>query len=179
MPTSATPEPPGHTPWLDDDQQAAWRSLNSLTILLRSVLETELERSAGLNLFEYLVLSGLSEAPDRTLQLSELAARADSSLSRLSHVVTRLERRGWVVRQTSARSGRLTNAVLTDAGWAKVVASAPSHVRAVRELVIDAVEAEELAQLKRAADRVLERLAERRASGDGKPAVRSRGTGSL
>ena len=176
MPTSKTPEPPGDTPWLDDDQQAAWRSLNSLTIKLRSVLETELERSAGLNLFEYLVLSGLSEAPERTLQLSELAARADSSLSRLSHVVTRLERRGWVVRQTSPRSGRLTNAVLTDAGWAKVVESAPAHVRAVRDVVIDALDPAELAQLKHAADLVLQRLAAHGRTAPGAPAGRSRGT---
>ena len=105
--------------------------------------------------FDYLVLSGLSETPSRTLRMSELAAIASSSLSRLSHVVSRLEAKGWVRREPCPGDGRFINAVLTDEGWHKVLATAPGHVTAVRELLVDALSAEEFAQLGAISARVL------------------------
>jgi len=144
--------------WLSGPEQAAWRSLNSLTIRLRAALEADLERSAGLNLFEYLVLSGLSEEPGWTLRMSELSARADSSLSRLSHAVSRLEKRGWVTRAPDPQDGRYIEARLTRLGWDKTVASAPAHVRAVRRSVIDPLDAQELRQLQSACEKVLDGL---------------------
>jgi len=118
--------------WLTAEEQAAWRSVVALLIRLPAAIEAELQRDAGISQFEYLVLSGLSEAPDRTLRMSDLAAMASGSLSRLSHVVSRLEARGWVRREACPGDGRFINAVLTDDGWAKVVATAPGHVAAVR-----------------------------------------------
>ena len=84
--------------WLSDEQQAAWRPFVALLLRLPAVLDAQLQKDAGITQFDYLVLSGLSEAPGRTLRMSELAATASSSLSRLSHVVSRLEARGWVRR---------------------------------------------------------------------------------
>jgi|ERR1700722_12747367 DNA-binding MarR family transcriptional regulator len=133
--------------WLTDEQQAAWRPFVALLLRLPAVLDAQLQRDAGLNHFDYLVLSGLSEAPGRTLRMSELAATASSSLSRLSHVVSRLEGKGWVRREPRPGDGRYINAVLTDAGWDKVVATAPGHVAAVRELLIDALSEEQFRQL--------------------------------
>ena len=133
--------------WLSDEQQAAWRPLVALLLRLPAALDAELQRDAGINHFDYLVLSGLSEAPDRTLRMSELAAMANSSMSRLSHVVSRLEGRGWVRRESCPGDGRFINAVLTEEGWQKVVATAPGHVAAVRELLIDTLSKEEFAQL--------------------------------
>jgi DNA-binding MarR family transcriptional regulator len=133
--------------WLSDEQQAAWRPLVALLLRLPAALDAELQRDAGINHFDYLVLSGLSEAPDRTLRMSELAAMANSSMSRLSHVVSRLEGRGWVRRESCPGDGRFINAVLTEEGWQKVVATAPGHVAAVRELLVDTLSKEEFAQL--------------------------------
>lgn len=133
--------------WLSDEQQAAWRPFVALLLRLPAVLDAQLQKDAGITHFDYLVLSGLSEAPGRTLRMSELAATASSSLSRLSHVVSRLEARGWVRREPCPGDGRFVNAVLTDAGWDKVVATAPGHVAAVRELLVDALPGEEFAQL--------------------------------
>jgi DNA-binding MarR family transcriptional regulator len=133
--------------WLTDEQQAAWRPFVALLLRLPAVLDAQLQRDAGLNHFDYLVLSGLSEAPGRTLRMSELAATASSSLSRLSHVVSRLEGKGWVRREPCPGDGRYINAVLTDAGWDKVAATAPGHVAAVRELLIDALSEEQFRQL--------------------------------
>jgi DNA-binding MarR family transcriptional regulator len=146
--------------WLTAEEQAAWRSVVALLIRLPAAIEAELQRDAGISQFEYLVLSGLSEAPDRTLRMSDLAAMASGSLSRLSHVVSRLEARGWVRREACPGDGRFINAVLTDDGWAKVVATAPGHVAAVRRLLIDLLTPEQLRELGAISDEVLAGLAQ-------------------
>jgi DNA-binding MarR family transcriptional regulator len=133
--------------WLAADEQAAWRQLAQLLFRLSSALDAQLQRDAGISNFEYMVLSGLSEADNRTLRMSDLAAMAAGSLSRLSHVVSRLEKRGWVRREPCPGDGRFVNAVLTDDGWDKVVATAPGHVEAVRRLVVDVLSPPELSAL--------------------------------
>jgi DNA-binding MarR family transcriptional regulator len=133
--------------WLSDEQQAAWRPFVALLLRLPAVLDAQLQKDAGVTQFDYLVLSGLSEAPGRTLRMSELAATASSSMSRLSHVVSRLEAKGWVRREPCPGDGRFINAVLTEEGWGKVEATAPGHVAAVRELLVDTLTSEEFAQL--------------------------------
>jgi DNA-binding MarR family transcriptional regulator len=133
--------------WLSDEQQAAWRPFVALLIRLPAALDAELQKDAGISQFDYLVLSSLSEAPDRTLRMSELAALASSSLSRLSHVVSRLETRGWVRREPCPGDGRFINAILTEDGWEKVVATAPGHVAAVRRLLVDLLTDEEFQSL--------------------------------
>src|ERR1700755_1860699 len=141
--------------WLSDEQQAAWRPFVALLLRMPAMLDAQLQRDAGLNHFDYLVLSGLSEAPGRTLRMSELAARASSSLSRLSHVVSRLENRGWVRRESCPGDGRFINAVLTEEGWQKGVATAPGHVTAARELLVGTLTTEEFAQFGAIAAKVL------------------------
>jgi DNA-binding MarR family transcriptional regulator len=133
--------------WLSDEQQAAWRPFVALLLRLPAVLDAQLQKDAGITQFDYLVLSGLSETPGRTLRMSELAATASSSMSRLSHVVSRLEAKGWVRREPCPGDGRFINAVLTEEGWRKVEATAPGHVAAVRELLVDTLTSEEFAQL--------------------------------
>lgn len=141
--------------WLSDEQQAAWRPFVALLLRLPAALDAQLQRDAGITHFDYLVLSGLSEAPSRTLRMSDLAATASSSLSRLSHVVSRLEAKGWVRREPCPGDGRFINAVLTADGWQKVVATAPGHVAAVRELLVAALTREEFAQLGAISEQVL------------------------
>jgi DNA-binding MarR family transcriptional regulator len=133
--------------WLSDEQQAAWRPFAALMIRLPAALDAQLQKEAGITQFDYLVLSSLSEAEGRTLRMSELAALASGSLSRLSHVVSRLEGKGWVRREPCPGDGRFINAVLTDAGWDKVVATAPGHVAAVRQLVVDVLSRETFGEL--------------------------------
>jgi DNA-binding MarR family transcriptional regulator len=144
--------------WLTAAELAAWRPLGGLLLKLPAALDTQMQRDSGLSHFEYLVLASLSEAPGRTRRMSALAALANGSLSRLSHVVKRLEARGWITRQPCPEDGRYTNAVLTDTGWEKVVASAPGHVEAVRSLILDALTEGELEQLGDMARRILTRL---------------------
>ncbi|MEU8228631.1 MarR family winged helix-turn-helix transcriptional regulator [Actinoplanes sp. NPDC048967] len=150
-----TAEPPR---WLSPDELRAWLPVGGLLLKLPAALDAQMQRDSGLSHFEYLVLANLSEAPERTRRMSALAALANGSLSRLSHVVKRLEARGWIERRACPSDGRYTNAVLTEAGWEKVLASAPGHVEAVRTLVLDALSPEELDQLGAMARRLLERL---------------------
>lgn len=141
--------------WLDDDEQRAWRALLAVLLRLPVALERQLQADAGLTHFEYFVLALLGEADERTLRLSHLAAQADASLSRLSHVVTRLEERGLVRRVPCPEERRATNAVLTADGWALVVATAPGHVAEVRRRVFDALSPREVAQLERICTRII------------------------
>src|SRR5215471_9443693 len=129
---------PPRTRWLSDDEVAAWRTMSRAVAKLSWALECQLQRDSGLSFIEYHALAMLSEQPSHALRMSELADITNASLSRLSHLVTRLERRGLVRREPDPDNGRFINAILTEQGWATLVASAPAHVRAVRELVLDA-----------------------------------------
>ena len=130
------------TPWLDDQQQRTWRAWLAVTELLPRTLDAQLQRDAGLTHAAYVVLAMLSEAPNRSRRMSDLARRANQSQSRLSHTVARLEERGWVRRERSTEDGRGNLAVLTDAGWDVVRQLAPGHVDAVRESVFEPLDPE-------------------------------------
>jgi DNA-binding MarR family transcriptional regulator len=136
------------TPWLTTDELAAWVSLTALIVALPQAIDRQLKRDSGLNFFEYSILSGLSREPGRAMQLSILADLAAGSLSRISHAVSRLEQQGWVHRRAGDTEARGVDAVLTDAGMAKLVEAAPAHVREARRLVVDALSPDELRQLK-------------------------------
>lgn len=141
--------------WLDDEERQAWLALVGMIIRLPAALDTQLQRDAGISHFEYQALATLSESPDRTLRMSDLALLANGSLSRVSHVVNRLEKRGWVTRMPDPADGRYTLAALTDDGWTKVVDTAPGHVAAVRELVFDPLTRTQTRQLRDIGMRVL------------------------
>ncbi|MCA0328898.1 MAG: MarR family transcriptional regulator [Actinobacteria bacterium] len=146
------------TRWLDDREMAAWVRLAAVMELLPGVLDQQLRRDSDVTHFEYWVLAMLSEAPDRTLRMTALAARTSGTLPRLSHVVKRLEDRGLVERFPCPQDRRATNARLTDAGWALVQQAAPGHLEAVRGSVIDALTPEQQEQLRGIADAILERV---------------------
>jgi DNA-binding MarR family transcriptional regulator len=144
--------------WLDDEQQAAWRAFNGAMAKLRWEMECQLQHDAGLSFIEYHALARLSEKPGHTMRMSELAEVTDASLSRLSHLIKRLERRQLVRREPDPADGRYTNAILTPAGLRLLVASAPAHVAKVRELVIDALTAAQLRQLRAVSERITQRI---------------------
>ncbi|WP_153505042.1 MarR family winged helix-turn-helix transcriptional regulator [Cumulibacter manganitolerans] len=146
------------TNWLTTDELRAWVRLVAVLELLPGRLDAQLRRDAGLTNFEYYVLAMLSEAPDRTLRMTDLAAQTNATAPRLSHVVQRLEKRGLVARFPCPTDGRVTNARLTDEGWEKVLATAPGHVAAVRHDVIDALSSRQIDQLREIGEAILQRL---------------------
>ena len=141
--------------WLSAEQMCAWKKLIAVVELLPGTLESQLRRDADLSHFEYFTMAMLSEAPGRTLRMTALASLTNSTLARLSHVVSRLESRGFVHRKPCAEDRRATNATLTSNGWAKVVATAPGHVATVRQHVIDPLTATDVADLDRIMGRIL------------------------
>jgi DNA-binding MarR family transcriptional regulator len=148
------------TVWLDDAQQRAWRQLLAMIMELPAALESDLQRTTGLTTFEYLVLANLSEAEEMTLRMSELASKANSSLSRLSHVVRRLEGNGLVMKRSCADDGRVSVVELTKAGKKRVVTAAPFHVAKVRELVVEPLTRADLIRLGKLAEAITDRVAE-------------------
>lgn len=144
--------------WLDMQQQRAWRSFQAASRLLHAQLDRELHRDSGMPHAYYEILVRLSEAPDRVLRMSELADASESSRSRLSHAVTRLEEAGWVIRESCPTDRRGAFARLTDEGFASLAAAAPSHVASVRRLLIDRLTDEQVEQLRVISELVLSGL---------------------
>ena len=143
------------TRWLTPAQLSAWKKFVAVVEILPGVLDSQLQHDAGLTHFEYFTMAMLSEASERTLRMTSLASATNSTLPRLSHVVSRLEKRGYVARTPCEEDRRATNATLTDEGWAKVVATAPGHVDTVRENVIAPLSAEDVAGLDHAMSAIL------------------------
>ena len=151
---AAEPEPR----WLQGIERDAWLSLIGVIIRLPAAMDAQLQRDAGLSHFEYTVMVNLSNTDGHVLRMSQLAGLCHSSLSRLSHVVARLERRGWLRRDPCPDDGRATLATLTDDGFAKLASAAPGHVEAVRQYVIDALDPQQLRQLTEIGETILGRL---------------------
>ncbi|MDO8645292.1 MAG: MarR family transcriptional regulator [Candidatus Planktophila sp.] len=146
------------TRWLSPKEREAWLRLIAVAELLPAALDAQLRESAALTHFEYFVLAMLSEALDRTLRMTSLSQRTNASLTRLSHVINRLEKRGLVERFACPEDGRATNARLTSKGWELVVATAPGHVTKVRELAIDPLTPQQISQLIKIGDAILKKL---------------------
>lgn len=144
--------------WLDGDERRVWLAWVFATRLLWDELERDLQRDAGMPFSYYEILVMLSESPDRTLRMSELADATQSSRSRASHAVARLEELGWVERKSCNVDRRGSYAVLTRAGFAALKAAAPSHVESVREHLFDQLSPEQQAQLREICDTLLDHL---------------------
>jgi DNA-binding MarR family transcriptional regulator len=146
------------TRWLDEDEQRAWLRLAGVMLKLSPALDSQLQRDSDLTHFDYLCLAMLSESEGRRLRMSDLASRTNASLSRLSHVVSKLERRGLVARCPSPESRRVTLVSLTDDGWERLVEAAPGHVETVRSLVFEGLPAADVAALERIAGHIVEHV---------------------
>ncbi|HHU37975.1 MAG TPA: MarR family transcriptional regulator [Propionibacterium sp.] len=148
----------GDVRWLTETEIDTWLKFRSVVELYPGLLDSQLRRDSQMTHMEYQVLAMLSEAPDRTLRMTTLAARTTSSLTRMSHVVTRLAQRGIVARSACALDGRATNVTLTDEGHDLLVAAAPGHVTQVRESFLDALSPAQLRQLDDICDSILTRI---------------------
>ncbi|AIY19544.1 MarR family winged helix-turn-helix transcriptional regulator [Pimelobacter simplex] len=146
---------PDEPHWLTPDELETWQILHLALSTLPGALGSQLQADAELSFLEYYVLAGLSDQPEHTMRMSRLALLAGSELSRLSHLMRRLEKRGLVRREPDPSDGRFTHAILTPAGYDVLVAAAPGHVAQVRKLVIDVLDDEEQQVLRRALRKVV------------------------
>jgi DNA-binding MarR family transcriptional regulator len=140
---------------LTESEEAAWRSLAKLMILLPRAIDDELERCGGISLTRYGVLVRLSEAPERTLRMGDLAFGATVSPSRLTRIIAGLVDDGLVVRRAAGEDARVGLVTLTAAGLRRLEEAWPHHLAGVRELVVDRLTARDLADLRRVSDKLL------------------------
>jgi DNA-binding MarR family transcriptional regulator len=144
--------------WVTAAELGSWLSLVRLMTWLPWSIDQQLQRDSNLGMVEYQVLAMLSESPERRMRMSSLAEVTNASLSRLSHLVKRLEERGLVRREPDPADGRFTHAILTGKGFQTLAAAAPGHVAHVRSLVIDVLPPGQLQRLGLAADRIMSRI---------------------
>lgn len=159
-------EPPPEPRWLDADERDLWLGWVFASRLLWEELERDLVQETGITWGYYEILVMLSEAPNRTRRMSELADATQSSRSRLSHAIARLEENGWVRRDRCGEDRRGAFAVLTDEGFAALEAAAPLHVESVRQHLFDQLSPEQQRELGDICDRLLDHLV---------PLIRARG----
>ena len=146
------------TRWLNEEEQQTWRAFLGATRLVFEQLDRELQRDSAIPHGYYEILVRLSEAPDRSLRMSALADRSQSSRSRLSHAVARLEDKGWVKRDSCLEDKRGQVARLTDEGFAALAAAAPSHVEGVRAHVFDPLTPTQVRQLREISSALVDAL---------------------
>ena len=135
------------TRWLSEDEQCTWRAFLTAMRLLTDQLDRELQHDANIPHTYYEILVALSEAPGRRLRMNQLAEVCQSSRSRLSHAVNRLEEAGWVRREACPTDKRGALAVMTEEGFAAIEAAAPGHVEGVRRHVFDVLTPEQIRHL--------------------------------
>ena len=142
---------------LSGEELETWAALATVLEWLPPALDAQLQGDADLTHFEYGILFALGDAADRTLRMSVLAGFANSSLSRLSRAVARLERKGWAQRAPDPDDGRYTLAALTALGAEKLVQATPGHVQTVRR-VLGSLTGPQLRQLREISRRIMQAL---------------------
>lgn len=139
---------------LDRTEELLVRALGHVMTALPRLVDADMVRDGGLPLSEYTPLMHLSEAPDRRMRMSELAAACNLSLSGMTRVVNRLEKQGLIRRAKCQEDLRGWNAVLTDDGLARLREAWPSHLASIRRHVLDNLAGHDLAALAAALRRV-------------------------
>jgi DNA-binding MarR family transcriptional regulator len=157
------------TRWLDADQQGSWRAFVVGVTLLLDRLDADLQRTFDLSLTEYEILVRLSERPDRSIRMAQLADSLAHSRSRVTHTVARMQNAGLVARSSSPEDGRGIVCTLTDAGYAVLVEAAHVHVEGVRDYLVDLASPEDFAALGRVMNAVTDRLIEGHPEADIRP----------
>lgn len=145
-------------PWLTQAQQQTWRTYLAMNAALNARIERDLQQVAGMPHAYYLILAMLSEAPGRSMRMNQLAEIVLASQSRLSHAVARLEDQGWVRREQASGDRRGQVAILTDAGYQRLVEVAPSHAETVRGTMFDALTEEQLVAFRTICETVLHEM---------------------
>lgn len=141
-------------PWLDEHQQRVWRSWLQVNIRLNAALHRQMQADAGLSLPDFEVLVLLTDDPAERIRVSDMARALQWERSRLSHHLTRMEKRGLVERAECPEDGRGAVVLLTPAGREAIEQAAPAHVRTVRALFVDRLDARDLSDL----DRIVAKL---------------------
>ena len=157
-------------PWLTDEQQRVWRAFLRMSGQLNESIERDMQQTGGMPHAYYLFLAMLSESPDRSLRMNQLAEAVRSSQSRVSHAVSRLEESGWVRRMPAPGDKRGQVAELTQAGYERLLELAPGHARVVKTTMFDPLTPAQLANFQDICTTILQAMADRGITSDCPPA---------
>jgi DNA-binding MarR family transcriptional regulator len=146
------------TRWLDAEQQHDWRAYLVGSTLLMDTLDREIRSAHGISMAEYEILVRLSERPDRTLRMAQIAESMQHSRSRVTHTVSRMEKAGLIRREAAEGDRRGVDAVMTDLGWELLQAAAHTHVTGVRAHFVDLADPQDFAALGRVMNAVSDQL---------------------
>lgn len=131
---------------LSQKERVAMARLQAMLELLPAALDRAL-LDIGVTSFEYTLLEALAEDPTSRMRLSALAARTNATLPRLSRVVNALERKGLAERAPCPQDARATYAVLTCEGHTRYQQARPLYAEAVRSMVLDALDDQQVDNL--------------------------------
>ena len=146
------------SPAVSTEEWLAWRAFNSMRRQLDLEIERRLQRDAGISAADYSVLIFLLDSPDKQLRANELGAALSWEKSRLSHQVSRMEKRGLVERRECDTDARGTWISMTADGRRAVLGAMRQHAASLRRYFFDALSPEELAAIQSASSKVLEAL---------------------
>ncbi|WJZ02337.1 MarR family winged helix-turn-helix transcriptional regulator [Corynebacterium freiburgense] len=141
--------------WLNDQEQELWRLLLAAVRYVDRGMDMTLQDGHGISVPEFAVLVHLSESNEKETRLRDLCASLNWDRSRTSHQITRMERRGLVVKQKCSDDGRGVIVELTAEGRRRLESAAPEHVERVRELFFDKITDEEMQALRPVLERIL------------------------
>ena len=141
--------------WLTDDEQRAWRAVLRMQTVLSNQLDRDLVERSGISDGDYSVLVALSEAPTGRLRSFELGRATQWEKSRLSHHLTRMQKRGLIAREDCPTDARGAYVVLTADGRTTIRNAAPQHVASVRRYFVDILSPAQLAAMTDAANSVI------------------------
>ncbi|AKE41668.1 transcriptional regulator, MarR family protein [Corynebacterium kutscheri] len=134
--------------WLSEEEQSLWRMILGVMRKIERDLDETLQQQSGITSSEYAVLVTLSESENDTARLRELCDSLDWDRSRVSHQVTRMERRGYVTKNKCDGDARGVNVQMTEEGRKRLMSAAPEHVETVRQLIFDHITEDQIEQLK-------------------------------
>ena len=143
------------TTWLTDDEAKTWRAFIFATQRVDEVLDRQLQRDAGMPHAYYSILAALSDAPERTMRMSDLARAVRFSQSRLTHAVASMERSGWLQRRACPDDKRSQLVAMTRDGITKMRAIAPGHVAEVRATIFDKLTVAQVTHLREICETLL------------------------
>jgi DNA-binding MarR family transcriptional regulator len=160
---------------LSSDHVELWRSFHTMRRKLDRALDLQLQRDSGISASEYDILLGLNEAPERQLRIKDLAGVLNWEKSRVSYLVTRMERRGLLTRTDCEVDGRGSWIGLTADGRRAVIRATRGHTQAIRDYFFDVLTPEQTAAIAELSPRVIEAIGcasdEDAVAGDSAPAA--------
>lgn len=148
-----------HMEALSASEAEAWARMWACHMRLPNTLEATLKREADVTYYEFQAMLKIGENPNASRRMSDLSEATAMSLSHLSRVITRLEKKGFVARIPDPNDGRATFAALTPAGQRAVAAGHPGYIAELRRIFFDTLNEDELEVFSSALARINSALA--------------------